>query len=106
LSVSNLCSRPLGQRARSRLSSGIFHSRARHPHITIGRWRILCVRRQGLQAFRQVSQRLRDVVWTLLLLPRHLLALLARLGERDGDRLLAAFHLAAPPLPLFAVPRL
>src|SRR5262245_2731665 len=33
--------------------------------------------------------------WRLLLLPRHLLALLARLGERNGNRLLAAFHLAA-----------
>src|SRR5262245_19983398 len=31
----------------------------------------------------------------LFLFPRHLLALLARLGECDGDRLLAAFHLAA-----------
>src|SRR5262245_423430 len=31
----------------------------------------------------------------LFLLPRHLLALLACLGERDGDRLLAAVHLAA-----------
>src|SRR5262245_26618709 len=36
-------------------------------------------------------------VWRLFLLARDFLALLARLGERDGDRLLAAFHLAAFP---------
>src|SRR6185312_7456855 len=41
------------------------------------------------------------------LLPWHALAFLARLGEADRDRLLAALHLAPlPPRPLRAVPRL
>src|SRR5262249_45425223 len=53
----------------------------------------------GRQLFRAESAcvRKRRKTFRILLLPpwRHLLALLARLGETDGDRLLAALHLAA-----------
>jgi hypothetical protein len=61
----------------------------------------------ALRLSRQISQRLRDVLRMLFLLPWHFLALLARLGKRDGDRLLATFHLAAPStLAAFRFPRL